>query len=194
MADTLVARLTGQATAEQVPVEVEVILDADTLLGKNDEPAELAGYGPIPADTARELIVQPERAWLRRLFRRPETGELITVETRRRCFTAGQRRFIRLRDQGTCRTPWCDAPIRHTDHTPPADQGGPTSVANGQGLCAACNYAKQAPGWDHVPALFGTRTMITTPTGHHYRGRAPDPPGSPRPSPLEQLLRRLLAA
>jgi hypothetical protein len=171
MADTLVARLTGQTTAEQVPVEVELILDADTLLGKNDQAAQLAGYGPIPADTARQLITQPDQAWLRRLYRRPDTGELITMETRRRCFTAGQRQFIRLRDQ-TCRTPYCDAPIRHTDHITPAETGGPTSIDNGQGLCAACNHAKQAPGWQATRAPNGD-VQTETPTRHHYHSRAP---------------------
>jgi hypothetical protein len=51
-------------------------------------------------------------------------------------------------------------------------------VRNGQGYCQACNHAKQAPGWrtrtDPEP---GPHTVdITTPTGHHYRSRAPDPP------------------
>jgi hypothetical protein len=167
MADTLVQRVTGQAAADQVPVEVDVIIDADTLLGRSDEPAQLAGYGPLPADTARELIAQPDRVWLRRLFRRPSSGELITMETRRRCFTGGQRRFIQLRDQ-TCRTPWCDAPIRHIDHVQPAGAGGPTSVDNGQGLCVACNHAKQAPGWQSTRAP-NREVETETPTGHRYR-------------------------
>jgi 5-methylcytosine-specific restriction endonuclease McrA len=51
-----------------------------------------------------------------------------------------------VRDR-TCRTPWCDAPIRHVDHVEPAAAGDPTSAENAQGLCEACNYAKQAPGW-----------------------------------------------
>jgi hypothetical protein len=104
---------------------------------------------------------------LRRLFRRPSSGELITMETRRRCFTGGQRRFIQLRDQ-TCRTPWCDAPIRHIDHVQPAGAGGPTSVDNGQGLCVACNHAKQAPGWQSTRAP-NREVEVETPTGHHYR-------------------------
>ncbi len=76
--------------------------------------------------------------------------------------------------------PWCDAPIRHTDHLRPAAQGGPTSVANGQGLCEAGNYTKQAPGWRARPAPgpAGHTVVITTPTGHRYHSRAPDPPGA----------------
>ncbi|HET8583195.1 MAG TPA: DUF222 domain-containing protein, partial [Jatrophihabitans sp.] len=105
MADTLVERVTGQAQADGVPVEVNVVLGTDTLLGETDEPAHLDGYGPIPAQSARELISGSTRAWLRRLFTRPGTGDLIAMESRRRLFPEAQRRFIALRDQ-TCRTPY----------------------------------------------------------------------------------------
>ena len=191
MADLMVERLTGQTTATAVPVEVEVVIDVDTLLGNTDEPAHVSGYGPIPTEAARDLITRPEQAWLRRLFRHPTSGELITMESRRRLFTENQRRFIRLRDQ-TCRTPWCDAPIRHTDHILPAEAGGTTSIANGQGLCAACNYAKQAEGWHAKPQAGDI--LITTPTGHRYRGRAPDPPRGAAESRLQRRIRQLLAA
>ena len=97
------------------------------------------------------------------------------METRRRLFTPNQRRFIALRDQ-TCRTPWCDAPIRHADHITPAETGGPTSIGNGEGLCVACNHAKQAPGWRARPGP-GAAVTITTPTGHSYRSHPPRPPG-----------------
>jgi Domain of unknown function DUF222./HNH endonuclease. len=194
MADTMVERLTGQSTAEDVPVEAHVVIDADTLLGETDEPGHLDGYGPIPAQTARDLISGSTQAWLRRLFTRPGSGELIAMESRRRLFPEAQRRSIALRDQ-TCRTPWCAAPIRHTDHIVPNEKGGPTSVRNGQGLCAACNYTKQAPDWQarHRPA---GQVLITTPTGHRYRSRPPDPPGSrpPGPSSLERRLAELLDA
>ena len=173
MADTLVERVTGQAAADDVPVEVNVVIPADTLFGDTDEPADVPGYGPIPADTARELVRRSSTAWLRRLFTRPDTCELIGMESRRRLFPPGQRRFITLRDQ-TCRTPWCDAPIRHIDHVVPDEDGGPTSVCNGQGLCEACNYAKEAPGWDsRAPDGAHRDVIIRTPTGHEYRSRPP---------------------
>jgi hypothetical protein len=87
MADTLVQRVTGQATAAAVPVEVNLVMtdralftlpdppdrpDAEHGRGADesepgagrradqpagaDEPAELIGYGPIPAALARRLI------------------------------------------------------------------------------------------------------------------------------------------
>ena len=190
MADTLVERVTGQTRAEDVPVEVNLILPAEALFAEpgtpgRDEPAILSGHGPVPAQWAREFLHNGTApVWLRRLFTAPGTGELIGMESRRRCFTPAQRKFIALRDQ-TCRTPWCEAPIRHTDHITPAETGGPTAVENGQGYCAACNHAKQAPGWHMTTSPTpGPHTVdITTPTGHRYRSRAPNPPGSRLPRP-----------
>jgi hypothetical protein len=177
MADLLVRRLTGQATADAVPVEINLIMTDETLLDPGcTEPAHLDGHGPIPAPLARHLVLDPAATtpmWIRRLFIKPGTGELAAMETRRRYFTANQRHFLRLHDQH-CRTPWCEAPIRHTDHVQPAEAGGTTSVANGQGACEACNYAKQAPGWQVSPGPDAITT--STPTGHTYDSRAPDPP------------------
>jgi hypothetical protein len=182
MADTLVERVTGQATAGAVPVEVNLVMTDHALLADGDsgEPALLDGTEPIPAPLARALVLDAADAtpvWLRRLFTHPRSGELIAMDSTRRTFTAGQRRFLRLRDR-YCRTPWCEAPVRHADHIVPAAAGGATSVENGQGYCVACNHAKQADGWDTtVTSRAGPHEVtITTPTGHRYRSRAPDPP------------------
>jgi hypothetical protein len=197
MADTLVERITGQAHAGDVPVEINLVMTDQALLGVEspastgccasedagvNEPAHLDGHGPIPAELARELVLEAADStpmWLRRLFREPGSGELVAMESDRRFFSAAQRRFLRLRDQ-VCRTPWCEAPIRHSDHITPAEQRGPTAVVNGDGQCAACNYAKEAPGWAATPESADNgahRFTVTTPTGHQYRSRAPAPPG-----------------
>jgi hypothetical protein len=151
MADTLVERLTGQAEADAVPVVVDLVMTDQALLAGDGEPAHLDGYGPVPAGTARQLVDQAARAWLRRLYTHPDTGQLVATESKARLFPAGLARLIRLRDQ-TCRTPWCDAPIRHTDHVAEHARGGETSLANGQGLCEACNHIKQALGWRARPS------------------------------------------
>jgi hypothetical protein len=58
MADTLVERLTGQASADAVPVEVHLLIPTDTLLHPDaTEPGHLDGYGPLPAPTARALAL-----------------------------------------------------------------------------------------------------------------------------------------
>ena len=141
------------------------------------------GYGPIPAAVARGLVdaaVTDERsqATLRRLYRHPKTGALVAMESRSRCFPRGLATFIGLRDQ-RCRTPYCDAPIRHRDHAQPHNRGGPTSAENGLGECERCNYAKEAPGWQVSAGL--TKAACTQPNSSHppgqrYRSTAPPLP------------------
>ncbi|MDP9317917.1 MAG: HNH endonuclease [Actinomycetota bacterium] len=183
MADTLVERVTGQTKADQTPVEVRLVMTDRTLLAGDQIPARLDGYGPIPAPAARALIrdLDPDtKAWLRRLFLDPCTGLLTAMDPKRRLFKHALRRAVVIRDE-YCRTPWCGAPIRHIDHVIPAEDGGVTSETNGQGLCEACNHAKQAPGWRSRPGPGGAgdSVTITTPTGHAYTSRPPPLPGAP---------------
>ncbi|HEX2857705.1 MAG TPA: HNH endonuclease signature motif containing protein, partial [Propionibacteriaceae bacterium] len=200
MADELVVRITGQTSADAIPLALHLILPAETLLNRgghttptrpdrhsrddrpgchtgDDRPGVILGHGPIPAPLARDLIAAapPLRSWIRRLYQAP-TGRLVAMESRRRLFPSGLAEFITIRDQ-ICRTPYCDAPIRHIDHIRPRADGGPTSAANGQGLCERCNHAKQAAGWsthtmvkplDEENATERERVLLTTPTGHHY--------------------------
>jgi hypothetical protein len=105
---------------------------------------------------------------------------LVAMESRSRMFPKGLAAFIGLRDQ-TCRTPYCNAPIRHHDHATPDRDGGDTSALNGLGECEACNYAKEAPGWTVTTSEYnGTHTaQFLTPTGATYRSTAPPLPGPP---------------
>jgi hypothetical protein len=199
MADTMVERLTGQATAADVPVEINLVMTDSAFVGASDEPVELVDHGPIPADSARRLVLTPADhtpMWLRRLYRHPETGRLAAMDSTRRLFNANQRNFIRVRDQ-RCRTPWCEAPIRQIDHAIPFADGGSTSVDNAQGYCEACNHAKQAPGWRTKPVGAAGDFLIITPTRHRYQHRPPDLPGTSgkRPSsPVEESLTAALWA
>ncbi len=184
MADTLVTRCTGQAQAEQVPVEVQLVMTDQALLWAGNSPVELPGYGPVPAEHARRLLANSEApVWLRRLYARPRTGQLVAMESRRRLFPEGLRQFLTTRDR-FCRTPWCGAPIRHADHVTPAAAGGPTSASNGQGLCERCNQTKEVAGWRATPGRDGT-IVITTPTGHTYRSKPPPVAGHTRPVHLD---------
>lgn len=185
MADTMVERITGRPADQPEPVAVNLVLSDETLLGDDNCPAVVDGYGPIPAAVARGLVnsaVSDERsrATLRRLYRHPRTGALVAMESRSRCFPKGLATFIGLRDQ-TCRTPFCDAPIRHRDHAQPHNRSGPTSARNGLGLCEHCNYVKESPGWavlTHDES--GTHTAeFVTPTGARYRSTAPPLAGRP---------------
>lgn len=138
--------------------------------------------GPEPRSRRRKDSRQGFEVWLRRLYTAPGAGELVAVDSKARLFTPGQRRFLQARDDA-CRTPYCDAPIRHYDHVVPWHGDGPTSLSNGAGLCEACNHTKERPGWRTTPtarAAPGARHTIEvrTPTGHTYRSTAPPLPGS----------------
>jgi hypothetical protein len=176
--------VTGRAADAPVPVTVNVTISDAALLGGNDEPAHLQGHGPIPARTARGWITAAatdprSRAALRRLYVRPRSGALVAMQSRARLFPKSLATFIDLRDH-TCRTPYCDAPIRHHDHARPHTRGGPTSAHNGLGECARCNYDKETPGWT-VTTTTGSHgrhtATFTTPTGHTYNSTAPSAPG-----------------
>jgi hypothetical protein len=132
------------------------------------------------SNTGQKDAMQELKIWLRRLYTAPETGDLVAMDSRRRLFPAPLRRFIQIRDD-TCRTPYCDAPIRHHDHIIPWHNDGPTTLANGAGLCEACNHTKELPGWKTQPRPGPRHTIeLTTPTGHTYHSTAPPLPGSGR--------------
>lgn len=119
-----------------------------------------------------------EDVWIRRLYTAPGTGQLLGMDSKARKFPDGIRRMIMARD-AVCPTPWCGAPIRHTDHIVAWSEGGPTALANGQGLCERCNQAKEAEGWAAKPVKGPRQTVeTTTPTGHTYTSTAPPLPGT----------------
>nr|WP_087874695.1 HNH endonuclease signature motif containing protein [Arthrobacter globiformis] len=137
--------------------------------------------GKNEAVTGRKDAVKDLKVWLRRLYTAPDTGDLVAMDSKRRLFPPPLRRFIQVRDD-TCRTPYCDAPIRHHDHIVPWHNDGPTSLSNGAGLCEACNHTKELPGWKAQPRPGPRHTFeITTPTGHTYRSTAPPLPGTRLP-------------
>lgn len=187
MADTLVELVTGRSAATPIPIAVEVVLSDEALMGGSNDPAAVPGYGPIPASVARQLINaavcdRESRATLRRLYRHPRSGALVAMESRSRRFPPSLAKFIAIRDE-CCRTPYCDARIRHTDHATPVARGGLTNAGNGTGRCEACNYLKETPGWTVVANTEedGTHTaVLTTPTGGMHSCTAPPITGPPR--------------
>ncbi len=139
--------------------------------------------------TGQEGTSEPDpdfNVWLRRLYTAPGTGELLSMDSKARVFPARLRRFIEARDD-TCRTPYCDAPIRHIDHVVPWHSGGTTTLNNGAGLCEACNHTKENPGWTAKITPGGVHTLrMSTPTGHSYESTAPPLPGHERASGRER--------
>lgn len=177
----------------QADVALELIMTDKSLFGSDNEPAILVGHEAIPAPLARDMILGEgaqgppngdsscsPQVWLKRLFTHPESNALLAMDSKARLFPEGIKEFLRIRDQ-RCQSPYCDAPIREYDHIKSYAAGGPTTVNNGQGLCAACNHAKEASGWSFerdTGAKSGyPETQLITPTGHRYISTAPPLPG-----------------
>ncbi|MFS3129149.1 HNH endonuclease [Nocardioides sp. Bht2] len=194
--DIALARLTGVADtgtpeeAPAVPVVLNLTMPEATLAGGH-RPATLSAPGigeeVLPAEIARLLasraISSGIGAWFRMLHYAPRGG-LVAMSSKQRFFPPGMAEFLSVRGAGICATPYCNAPIRHSDHINPFVEGGPTATVNGQGLCEACNHAKRDGGWrQRVVSDPDERHEVETITltGHRYRSRAPDPPGWRQP-------------
>jgi hypothetical protein len=139
MADTLVERLTGQATAEDVDIAVQVMVPVEALLDPDSPlPAEIPGYGPVPVDL---LATGAGRKTWRRLITRD--GVIIGGDSVQRNFTGVLADLIKMRDGGRCTAPYCDAPIGHLDHIIRWRHGGRTEFDNGRGLCIFHNHLRE---------------------------------------------------
>ncbi len=154
----------GDQSTPRTSVELQVVLAASTLLGLDEEPGMLRGYGTIPAGLARQIADHADSSVLRRLVCDPIDGRLLAMDTRTRCYTGPSGQFIRWRDQ-TCRLSGAD--IRDGDHVVPYAEGGPTSVPNGQGLAKNPHVIREHPD-------IGVQTVT-------YR---PDPAADPDPQRL----------
>jgi hypothetical protein len=156
MADELVVRLTGQKRADDISVEVQLVMTDRALFAGDDVPAQLSGHGAVPAAWARRLVAGPSprrdrgrgvegsegavgaqgvrdadgdpfgdadraraRIWLRRLYADPTAAELVAMESTRRTFDGGLRRFLVARRGGLSH-----AVVRCPD-PPPRPRRGP---------------------------------------------------------------------
>ncbi|PRZ43474.1 uncharacterized protein DUF222 [Antricoccus suffuscus] len=191
----------AEAARDMVRDAIRYQTHTGTAAGASQRAGPPAARGSRSPDEQNQREQKKAYAWLRAVYTHPSTGALIAMSSKRRTAPAGLADLIDTRDQ-TCRTPWCDAPIRHHDHITPAAAGGPTHGEQMQGLCEACNYTKETYGWNarRVPGPRHTVTT-TTPTGHRYTSRAPRLPGAP-PEPAladysyveNQLIEVLIAA
>ncbi|MEO6703075.1 MAG: DUF222 domain-containing protein [Jatrophihabitantaceae bacterium] len=171
---------------------IQVVVSADTLLNLDDEPAELVGYGPLTAETARRLAADESGTW-RRLLTDPDTGHLLDVSPRRYRPSARLKDFVTARD-GICAFPTCNQPGYRCDydHIKPFGAGGSTCRCNGALACRRHNNCKINTGWSYRFNTDGTFTW-TTDTGHSYTSHPPDW-ARPRPAPPPEPERRIAIA
>ncbi len=155
----------------------DVTVSLATLLGLDEDPAQLAGYGAITAQTARRLAANG--TW-RRLVTDPQTGTVLDVGKTRYRPPEDLAEIIRARDP-YCVSPICNAASHHCDldHRVPFNPdgtGGATSTENISPACRRDHLLKTHAGWTYDRADNGTITW-TTPTGHTYGYNSPLPPG-----------------
>jgi hypothetical protein len=150
---------------------LQVTVAATTLLGLDDNPAELAGYGPITAEVARRIAADAE--WTR-LLTDPVSGIVTDYGTTRYRAPTSLTDKV-LATHPTCRGLGCRQPAARceTDHTIEYPHG-PTADYNLGPRCKRCHRLKHECPWEVCQLLDGT-FLYTSPTGHTYR-RAPDPP------------------
>jgi len=163
-ADVLTALLLGNRR-EFVTMEIQVIAPVGTLAGLDNDPAELVGYGPIPAQVGRALAA--DARW-RRVLTDPVTGTVLDLG-RRRVPTPDLARLIRYRDQ-RCTFPGCAVPAVHADldHTEPWAGGGRTAFDNLGAACRHHHRLKSEGGWtleQPRPGVF----VWNAPDGRAYR-------------------------
>ncbi|WP_123446508.1 MULTISPECIES: HNH endonuclease signature motif containing protein [unclassified Rathayibacter] len=168
-----------------VRAEVRLTLAASTAVGLDEAPADLDGYGLVPAPIARELI--RTAASFTRVLTDPDTGAVVSVGRTRRVPPPQMRLHLQLRDQ-TCRFAGCTRPAAtaEADHTLEWRNGGETSLENLVSLCTSHHHIRHGDQWTYVRHGDGM-IVWTSPTGRRISnrppalpGRPPDPPPKPR--------------
>lgn len=128
--------------------EVGVVIDLATLLHLADNPGEMPGLGPIPADIARDLAADARwRAWITTTTSAGTQVVATSPGTYRP--TAALARLIRAREP-ECRMPGCQSRITDLDHVVPFPRGS-TTAANLGPLCRRHHRLKTHTRWrQHV--------------------------------------------
>ncbi|MFC7404729.1 HNH endonuclease signature motif containing protein [Georgenia alba] len=164
--------------------QLHVTVGAGTLLGLDEEPAVLAGHGPIPAELARELAA--DATW-RGLFT-DAAGQFAALGTRAYRPGVVLERTVKARHV-RCTFPGCRQPARYTDldhitaydHARARDErtAPQTTEANLHPLCRRHHNLKTSGRW--AARREGGALRWRAPTGHTYRYEPQPPPGARPP-------------
>ncbi|MDZ4249684.1 MAG: DUF222 domain-containing protein, partial [Candidatus Nanopelagicales bacterium] len=156
LTDLILNNPTGSAAAGSAAgsaatgVEVNVVVDLDTLLGLAEDPGEVTGLGPVPAAVARELAADGKwRLWV------TDAASSTVTATGSRTYTPGAAlaRLVRAREP-YCRHPGCRRRSQacDLDHAVPWPKGATTAENLGP-LCRRHHGLKTHHGWDLDPGL-----------------------------------------
>jgi hypothetical protein len=173
-ADVFLDLLLGSAQGNNQGV-VNLHIDLDTLTRLAEHPGELAGYGPIIADIARQVAEQQAGGQWRWTLEDQETGQPLTNGITRRRPTTAQRRRVEATNP-TCIFPGCRTPATTSDidHRIEYAKGGRTHTTNLGPLCEYHHGVRHDAGWSYE-RLPDADYLFTSPTGHQYTtsGRSP---------------------
>ena len=166
-ADVFLDLLEGHSTARGRKGVVDIHVDLTTLTRLAEDPGELAGYGPVIADIARQVAEQQhERAEWR--FTVTENGQVVHNGITRRRPNVEQSRHVQARNQ-TCIFPGCRMPAVDCDldHRIPWSQGGPTTTEQLVPACRHDHGIRHRHGWTHCQLPNGDHQW-TSRLGHTY--------------------------
>ena len=157
-------------------IQLNVLVPLSTLLGGNDHPGELAGYGDLPPAVVRALA--GDATWQRWLYD-DATGHLLDLGTHRYTPTPELDRYIRARDPH-CRFPFSTTPSTtlDLDHHQPFDatgegNGGTTSAEN-LGPLTRLPHRLKTHGKHHLRTLTGGTLAWTTALARTYHTQRHD--------------------
>ena len=149
--------------------EVLLHISAATVSGDSDEPGSLDGYGPVDAQTARELVGCA--SGFTRLLTDPDDGAVLSFGRTTYRVPKELRRYLQARDE-VCRFVGCTRNVKYCDldHSRPWSEDGETVVENLAHLCRGHHRLKERRRWriDNDPGGSGVITW-TSPTGRVYR-------------------------
>ncbi|MBG6223997.1 hypothetical protein IWX63_000552 [Arthrobacter sp. CAN_A2] len=177
-----------RASSAKIVVTVPVF----SLMGLTDEPAELEGYGPIPADAARRLAADAT-SWMR-LLTHPYTGAVLGLDRTRYRPSEDLRTWVQLREE-TCSFYGCCRPASRCDldHVMSWADDGCTSAGNLYPACKRHHMLKHQTDWTPSPHPDGGLTWLS-PGGRTYTTPPEPPPGDPSSSASAHILHDLETA
>src|SRR6478736_4010332 len=181
------ARARPQDVGESAPrTVVHLTMSLATLLGADDEPSDLVGYGPIDAQQARAMALDLGSTW-RRIVTDPLSGTVLDVGRTTYRPPAALAEHVRHRDK-YCTAPGCPVPAARCDldHTiaydPPPDGAPPrprgTTCAHNLGPLCRTHHRLKTAGILRVHQPTAGEFVWRTPTGHAFRVR----PGTEEPT------------
>jgi hypothetical protein len=168
----------GASLTDRPPArpDIQVIVTMEALLGLAQDPAEVPGLGPIPADVARALAADGRwTAWIT-----DAAGVVTATGSAGYVPSAAVARLVRAREPH-CRFPGCRQPATRCDldHAIPWPLGATTPQNLGP-LCRRHHMLKTHGGWRLAPATAGDRTATAEAAPEGLSKITPD--AGPRPT------------